>query len=88
MLKLDARGCYIYDGKYCDLIAPFDVQAVDTTAAGDAFTAALATEFLRTGDITASARYANAVGALTVTTAGAINALPTRETVRRFLEQI
>lgn len=88
VLKLGARGCYIYDGKYCDLIAPFDVQAVDTTAAGDAFTAALATEFLRTGDITASARYANAVGALTVTTAGAINALPTRETVRRFLEQI
>ena len=86
VLKLGARGCYIYDGKYCDLIAPFDVQAVDTTAAGDAFTAALATEFLRTGDITASARYANAVGALTVTTAGAINALPTRETVRRFLE--
>lgn len=54
VLKLGARGCYVYDGKYCDLIAPFVVQAVDTTAAGDAFTAALATEFLRTGDITAS----------------------------------
>ena len=88
VLKLGARGCYVYDGKYCDLIAPYAVQTVDTTGAGDAFTAALATEYLRTGDIIASAKYANAVGALTVTAAGAISSLPSRETVRRFLEQI
>ncbi|HOK69730.1 MAG TPA: ribokinase, partial [Bacillota bacterium] len=72
VLKLGARGCYIYDGKYCDIISPYDVQPVDTTAAGDAFTAALTLEYLRTGDIITAARFANAVGALTVTKVGAI----------------
>lgn len=79
VLKLGGRGCYVYDGKYCDLVSPYDVETVDTTAAGDAFTAALTAEYLRTGDIIASARFANAAGALTVTRKGAIKALPTRE---------
>ena len=79
VLKLGGRGCYVYDGKYCDLVSPYDVEAVDTTAAGDAFTAAITAEYLRTGDIIASARFANAVGALTVTRRGSIRALPTRE---------
>lgn len=86
VLKLGGRGCYIYDGKYCDIISPFDVQAVDTTAAGDAFTAALTTEYLRTGEIITAAKYANAVGALTVTKVGAISSLPTGAEVRAFME--
>lgn len=85
VLKLGARGCYIYDGKYCDIISPYDVQPVDTTAAGDAFTAALAYEYLRTGDIITAARFANAVGALTVTKVGAISSLPTRKEVEQFI---
>lgn len=85
VLKLGARGCYIYDGKYCDIISPYDVQPVDTTAAGDAFTAALAYEYLRTGDIITAARFANAVGALTVTKVGAITSLPTRKEVEQFI---
>ena len=87
VLKLGARGCYIYDGKYCDLISPFDVQAVDTTAAGDAFTAALTSEYLKTKNITEAARYANAVGALTVTKVGAISSLPNTTEVREFMEE-
>jgi len=85
VLKLGARGCYIYDGKYCDIISPYDVQPVDTTAAGDAFTAALTLEYLRTGDIITAARFANAVGALTVTKVGAISSLPTRKEVEQFI---
>lgn len=85
VLKLGARGCYIYDGKYCDIISPYDVQPVDTTAAGDAFTAALTHEYLRTGDIITAARFANAVGALTVTKVGAITSLPTRKEVEQFI---
>mgnify|MGYP002344503831 CR=1 FL=1 len=87
VLKLGARGCYIYDGKYCDIISPFDVQSVDTTAAGDAFTAALTAEYLRTGDIIAAAKYANAVGALTVTKVGAISSLPSSLEVKSFIEE-
>jgi ribokinase len=86
VLKLGARGCYIYDGKYCDIISPFDVPVVDTTAAGDVFTAALTAEYLRSGDILASARFANAAGALAVSKLGAINSVPTLEEVRALLE--
>lgn len=82
VLKLGARGCYVYDGKYCDLISPVEVPVIDTTAAGDVFTAALATEYLRTGDILTSARFANAAGALAVSKRGAIASVPTLEEVR------
>ncbi len=81
VLKLGARGCYVYDGKYCDLISPYDVSTVDTTAAGDAFTAALTVQYLRTGDIIESARFANAAGALAVTKLGALNSMPDLESV-------
>ena len=85
VLKLGERGCYIYDGKYCDLISPYDVPVVDTTAAGDVFTAALTTEYLRTNDIISSAKFANAAGALAVTKLGAINSVPTLEEVRKLI---
>ncbi|MBR4799157.1 MAG: ribokinase [Clostridia bacterium] len=85
VLKLGGRGCYVYDGKYCDLVSPYDVESVDTTAAGDAFTAALTAEYLRTGDIIAAARFANAAGALTVTKKGAIKSLPVREEVEALM---
>lgn len=85
VLKLGSRGCYVYDGKYCDLISPYDVSVVDTTAAGDVFTAAITAEYLRTGDILASARYANAAGALAVSKLGAISSVPTDEEVRALM---
>ena len=87
VLKLGARGSYIYDGKYCDICGPYEVEAVDTTAAGDAFTAAMALEYARTnGDIHAACRYGNAAGALTVTRPGALVSLPDRKEVELFME--
>lgn len=85
VLKLGSRGCYVYDGKYCDIVSPFDVNAVDPNAAGDIFTAALASEYLRTGDVLSSARFANAAGALAVTKLGAVNSVPTLEEVNALL---
>lgn len=87
VLKLGNRGCYVYDGKYCDIVSPFDIPVVDTTAAGDVFTAALTAEYLRTGDILSSAKFANAAGALAVSKLGAVNSVPTLEDVRALLER-
>lgn len=84
VLKLGSRGCYIYDGKYYMCLPAYDVKAVDTTAAGDAFSAALTLEYLRTGDIEHAGRYANLVGAMTVGRAGALPALPTAAEVEKF----
>ena len=87
VLKLGNRGCYVYDGKYCDLVSPFDVPVMDTTAAGDVFTAALTTEYLRTGNILDSAKFANAAGALAVTKLGAVNSVPSLDEVRDLLKK-
>lgn len=62
----------------------FSVNAVDTTAAGDAFTAALAVGW-NGGDVAGMLRYANAVGAITTTISGAQPSLPDGKAVADFL---
>jgi ribokinase len=62
------------------------VDAVDGTAAGDAFTAALALALVGGLDDEAALRRACAVGALTATRAGAQPALPTLTELEQFLE--
>ncbi len=85
VIKLGGRGAYIYDGKYYFCLPALDVKAVDTTAAGDAFTAALTLEYLRSGDIERAGKYANLVGALTVGRAGAMPSLPTEAELQKFV---
>lgn len=85
VIKLGGRGCYIYDGKYYHCLPAYGVNAVDTTAAGDAFTAALTLEYLRSGDIVRAGRYANVVGALAVSKKGALPSLPTEALVNKFI---
>ncbi len=87
VIKLGGRGCYIYDGKYYHCLPAYGVNAVDTTAAGDAFTAALTLEYLRSGDIVRAGRYANVVGALAVSKKGALPSLPTDAMVNKFIAE-
>lgn len=87
VIKLGGRGCYIYDGKYYHCLPAYGVNAVDTTAAGDAFTAALTLEYLRSGDIVRAGRYANVVGALAVSKKGALPSLPTDAMVEKFIAE-
>lgn len=80
-------------------LAGFGVETVETTGAGDGFMASLIVDLLAERaegrepealDATALeriARRANAVGALTVTRAGAIPGLPRRDEVDRFLAE-
>ncbi len=87
IIKLGDRGVFFYDGKYHDIIASHNVKAVDTTAAGDVFTAALTVEYLRTGDIKRACRYANIAGAVTVTRPGSFNSVPSHDDIRRFAHE-
>jgi len=64
-----------------------ELLAVDTTAAGDAFTAGLAAQYLRTGELPRAVRYANAAGALAVTRLGAQPSMPRRAEVESFLRK-
>ena len=87
VIKLGGRGAYIHDGKYSQLLPAIETEVVDTTAAGDAFTAALTLEYLNTHDIVKSVKYANAVGAMVVSKAGASTSLPTAAQVDEFMRQ-
>ena len=86
VIKLGDRGAFIFNGARCKFIPPYHVRAVDTTAAGDTFTAALTLRYLESGgDISAAALYANAAAAITVSRMGASYSIPTAEEVERFL---
>lgn len=85
IIKLGDRGALVYDGKYYNIASSYPVKAVDTTAAGDAFTAALTLEYLRSGNIMHSLRYANAVGALVVSRPGASTSIPNEKMLSDFI---
>lgn len=86
VIKQGDRGAFLYDGKRYNTYPAYRVgKVVDTTAAGDTFTAALALEYSRCGDIDAAIRYANAAGAITVTRPGASSSIPTASEVEAVL---
>jgi len=66
-------------------IPAFEVEAVDTTAAGDAFNGGLACALAQGEPMPDAIRYASAVAALSVTRMGAQPSLPTRQEVAAFL---
>lgn len=80
VMKLGSRGCRYFSATEALEAAPFKVKVVDTTAAGDAFTGALGVAW-KEGAIAETLRYANAVGALATTRAGAQPSLPFAEDV-------
>ena len=87
VLKLGERGVYLYDGKYYNVLASYNVEEVDTTAAGDAFTAAMPVEYLRSYDIKRACEYGNIAGAITVSRPGAFPSIPSHEEIKAFAEE-
>lgn len=86
LVTMGAKGALFVDGdKPAQTIPPFPVQAVDTTAAGDAFVGALAAALARDKDWTTSLQEASAAGALAATKLGAQPSLPTRAELDDFL---
>jgi ribokinase len=65
----------------------FPVKAVDTTGAGDAFNGAFAVGLLSGKSPVQSAKFANAVAAISVTRRGAQPSMPTRNEVETFLSK-
>ena len=84
VLKLGERGALFKDNGRYELVEAHQVEVVDTTAAGDSFTAALALEHSRGAGIAKAVRRALAAGALAVTRLGAQPSLPTAEEVDRL----
>lgn len=85
VIKLGGRGAYIFDGEKGAIIPTFDAKVVDTTAAGDAFTAAMTLDYLKQGNIYDACKYGHAAGTITVSRKGASSSIPTKDEVESFL---
>jgi len=85
---LGKRGAMIADRDGKKIVSGYRVKSVDTVAAGDAFNGALAAALVGGKTIEEAVKFANAVGALTVTKRGAIPSLPTLNEVERFIKAI
>jgi ribokinase len=86
IIKMGERGAYLHDGKSSELVSAFRVEAVDTTAAGDAFNGALAVALGKYMVLREAVRFANAAGAISTTRHGAQPSMPTAAEVEEFLK--
>lgn len=82
-----AQGGVIVTKQDCFDYSPFEVEAVDTTGAGDAFCAALIVGLSEGMTLMQACRFASAAGALACTRIGAHPSLPWRHEVEELLEQ-
>ena len=85
IVTLGARGALIVTLDTQELVPAFSVNAVDTTAAGDAFNGGLAVALAQGRRLVEAVRFANACGALATTRLGAQPSLPTIGEVEAFL---
>ena len=81
IVKLGAQGCLLADGGIEHLIRAPKVKAVDTTAAGDVFNAALAVALSEGQDLAAACGFAVKAGAVSVTRMGAQSSAPSRKDI-------
>jgi len=85
LLTLGEHGAYYQDRQQRFLVPAFQVDAVDSTAAGDAFNAAFTLRIAMGDAVRDAIVYANAAGALTASQRGSQPSLPTAEGIAEFL---
>jgi ribokinase len=81
IITLGSQGARIISREKKVLKAPFQINAVDTTAAGDAFVGGFSVALAEGADIEDAVVWGNAAGALAATRMGAQPSLPTRDEV-------
>ena len=86
VLKLGQRGALIYNERDAGtMLKSFPVKAQDSTAAGDAFNAALAFALCNSSDLVQATRFACAAGGFAASQRGAQPSMPTRQQVETIL---
>jgi ribokinase len=88
IVTLGAKGAQITDQGGTVLVPSTPVEAVDTTAAGDAFNGGLAWALAGGMPLRDAVRQACLVGALSATRLGAQPSLPTREELDKFVASV
>ena len=87
VMTLAEKGALIVTPSSCTHVPAVRASAVDTTGAGDAFNAGLATALARGASLEAAVQFAVVTGGLAVTKEGVIPSLPRRDEVLNFYQQ-
>jgi ribokinase len=87
VITLGERGCYAAGDEFEGMIPAFKVRPVDSTAAGDVFSGALAVAMAEKRPLPEALRFASAAAALSVTKLGAQPSAPTRAEIEKFILQ-
>ncbi|WP_067516735.1 ribokinase [Endozoicomonas ascidiicola] len=89
IITMGSQGAFtsmIVEGQLSqEMIAPYRVEPVDTTAAGDTFNGGLLVSLCEGSNMTSAVRFANACGALSVMRHGAQTSIPSRVEVETFM---
>ncbi|MHC4167038.1 MAG: ribokinase [Planctomycetota bacterium] len=87
ILTLGDKGFLLADSEQAQYISAHKIDAVDSTAAGDAFTGSLAVGIAQNKSLSDAALFANYVAALSVTKMGAQSSMPTLQEVESFMNR-
>tara|TARA_R110002095_G_scaffold204042_2_gene186497 strand:- start:1699 stop:2631 length:933 start_codon:yes stop_codon:yes gene_type:complete len=87
IITMAEQGAVVFDGETVQTVPPFEINVLDSTAAGDAFAAGLAVRLAENASLIDAVKFASAAGALAASGAGAQAAMPTREQIETLLEQ-
>ena len=87
-VKLSGKGCVLANADECITLPSYKVKTIDTTGAGDTFTAGIILGWLSKMDIRATGMLANVLGALATTVWGAGTKLPGTEELIAYLASI
>jgi len=88
ILTMGAKGFLLADNDRTEFVPAIKVDAVDATAAGDAFTGSLAVGLAGGQTLYEAALFASYVAALSVTKMGAQSSMPTREAIESFMKEV
>ena len=87
VITMGALGAFATDGVRSELLPRLNVNAIDTTGAGDAFNGGFVMALSEGKDIFTALRYGNATGALSVTKLGTAPSMPTRGEIEAMVRE-
>lgn len=87
VITMGRRGSMVVERNGADQIPAFEIESVDNTGRGDAFTGALAAYYAVKDDVRGAVKFASAAGALACTQIGSIEAMPTKADIIQLLQQ-
>jgi len=88
LITFGAKGAMFKHEKGSIKKQAFEVQVVDTTGAGDTFLGSFLAHYANGQDAEMAMSYASAASALQIMEEGAASAIPTKDNVLKFLEQV